>query len=107
MNVLFLMPKTVTQTDEWYVFPTGIAYVSSALKAHNSCNVYTKNLNTVEDIKTAICEYIDMYEIDAVATGGLTYQYHSIRDIVTISKQHKPSIITMVGGGCFLSSTFP
>ena len=51
MNVLFLMPKTVTQTDEWYVFPTGIAYVSSALKAHNSCNVYTKNLNTVEDIK--------------------------------------------------------
>lgn len=104
MNVLFLMPKTVTQTDEWYVFPTGIAYVSSALKAHNSCNVYTKNLNTVEDIKPVICEYIDMYEIDAVATGGLTYQYHSIRDIVTISKQHKPSIITMVGGGYITSA---
>ena len=66
MNVLFLMPKTVTQIDEWYVFPTGIAYVSSALKEHDTCNVYTKNLNTVENIETTICEYIDRYDIDTI-----------------------------------------
>lgn len=104
MNVLFLMPKTVSALDEWYVFPTGIAYVSSALKQHKTCNVYTKNLNTVEDIKSVICNMIDQYNIDIIATGGLTIQYHSIRDIITIAKSHNPHIITMVGGGYITSA---
>lgn len=104
LNVLIIMPKTVTRLDEWYVFPTGVAYVSSALKSSGICNVYTYNLNTTENEKEKICTEIDAHDIDVIATGGLSVQYHSIRDVIITSKKHKSNIITMVGGGYITSA---
>lgn len=104
MNVLIVMPKIVTRTDEWYVFQMGVAYVSSALKNSGICNVYTHNLNTVENAVGTLQSLIDTHQIDVVATGGLSVQFHAIREVVVAAKTHKPDIITMVGGGYITSS---
>lgn len=104
MNILLLMPKIISQPEEWYVFPMGIAYVSSSLKQHNKWGVFTKNLNTVSDIAFTINEEIKKHNIDVVATGGLSIQYHAIRDIVTNVKKCNPSVITIVGGGYITSA---
>ena len=104
MNVLIVIPKTVTRDDEWYVFPLGVAYVSSALKNSAVCDVFTYNLNQAKNVETTICELIDLYNIDVIATGGLSVQYHSIRSIITTAKKHKHNIITTVGGGYITSS---
>lgn len=104
MNVLLVIPKTITRDDEWYVFPLGIAYVSSALRNSGICNVYTYNLNLAHDVNEKVCELIDVNQIDIIATGGLSVQYHSIKTIIETAKKHKPEIITMVGGGYITSS---
>ena len=104
MNILIVMPKVVTRTDEWYVFQMGVAYVSSALKNSGICNVFTFNLNTAENAVEKLCDLIDTHQIDAVATGGLSVQYHAVREVIAAAKQHKPGIITMVGGGFITSS---
>lgn len=104
MNVLLVIPKTITRDDEWYVFPLGIAYVSSALRNSEICNLYTYNLNLARDVRKKICELIDENQIDIIATGGLSVQYHSIKTIIETAKKHKTEIITMVGGGYITSS---
>lgn len=104
LNVLIVMPKTVTRLDEWYVFPTGVAYVSSALKQSGLCKVFTYNLNKAEKIEETIYKEIDSNNIDVIAIGGLSVQYHSIRDVIVAAKTHSPNIITIVGGGYITSS---
>ena len=44
LNFLIVMPRLVQKTDDGYVFPLGIAYVSSSLKKAGF-NVFTLNLN--------------------------------------------------------------
>lgn len=98
MNVLLVMPKTISNEDDWYVFPTGIAYVSSALKASNICNVYTTNLNYAKNPKDTILHLINKFNIELVATGGLAIQYASLKEVVSTVKQANRSIITVMGG---------
>lgn len=47
MNQLLVMPRIVSEVEEWYTFPLGIPYVSASLK-EKGFNIYTLNLNHIE-----------------------------------------------------------
>ena len=103
VNYLIVMPRTAPNEDAIYVFPLGIAYVSSALKASGR-SVYTLNLNFRKDaIYKILKENITMYDIDVIATGGLSLEYHAIKEIIDIARLIKPNIISVVGGGLITS----
>lgn len=104
MNVLIIMPKIVARLDEWYMFPTGIAYVSSALKKANICNTYTCNLNCYEDTYEIVEEMMNHNEIDMVATGGLSIHYDSIYQVIKDCKKINQNVCVMVGGGFITSA---
>ncbi|MBM7557275.1 B12-binding domain-containing radical SAM protein [Halanaerobacter jeridensis] len=103
-NQLLVMPRFVNKVGEWYNFPLGLPYVSASLKKEGF-NVYTLNLNNVEDpIKDILEREIEEKDIDIVATGGLTYQYYLIRAIVEAVKSINEDIVTIVGGGIITSA---
>lgn len=80
MNILLVIPKTLTRDNEWYIFLLEIAYVLSTLRNTRVCNLYTYNLNFASDVHEKICELINNNQIDIIATCGLSVQYHSINN---------------------------
>lgn len=99
MNFLFVMPRFIQNVGETYMFPLGMAYVSASLK--QVCNtVYCLNLNVnMGSLEDEIRRAIHTYEIDVIATGGLSPHFKQIRTIIQIAKCVKPNVITMAGGG--------
>lgn len=96
--VLLVIPPVVEDEKQWYVFPIGIAYVSSALKKAGF-HVKTLNLNYKKNPIQVLKDFIIQEKIDIVGTGGLSTQYADIKDIVRTAKEINSNIITMVGGG--------
>ena len=93
------MPRLVQSPGDGYVFPLGIAYVSASMKAAGY-NVFCLNLNHHEgDVPDVIREAIEAHEIQVVATGGLSPQFHLVRSVVESAKQVDDAIVTVVGGG--------
>lgn len=105
MNYLLVMPKklyTSPHTPEG-IFPLGIAYVSAALK-QGGFSVYTANLDfPARDLYPALQEMIPAWNIDVVCTGGLTLDYHKIKDVIDTARKINPKVITVVGGGIISS----
>lgn len=103
MNYLFVMPSSTKIKTQAYVFPIGIAYVSSSLKASGR-NVTTLNLNykdgTVDDI---IGDAVRKNDIDVIAVGGLTAQYWTIKEIIDGARKAKNDIMVWIGGGIITS----
>lgn len=102
LRYLIVMPQITKIKEQYYVFPVGIAYISSALKAADR-NVSTLNLNYKSDYFGAIKSAVDLYDPDVVLTGGLTAQYTEIKRIIDYIKSMKPEIITVIGGGLITS----
>jgi len=99
LNFLLVSPRIVQTTGDGYAFPLGIAYVSASLKAAGF-TVFTSNLNHIGGNQNeALKQLIEEHDIDVIGTGGLSFQYSTVFDIVKSSKQIKPTIITIVGGG--------
>ena len=104
MNYLLVMPRFIDKVGEWYQFPLGIPYVSSCMKAAG-LNVYTVNMNHEEgDVADTVQEYIKKYEIGMVLTGGLSFQYNAIKEILRAAKEYDPTITTVAGGGIITSA---
>lgn len=105
MNYLFVMPSSTKIKTQAYVFPIGIAYVASSLKASGRVeNVFTLNLNykdgsVFDIIRQAVLEQ----QIDVIAVGGLTAQYWAMKEIIDSAKKVKPDIMVWVGGGVVTS----
>ncbi len=98
------MPRTVDTVGDWYYFPLGIAYVSAAMKAQGF-HISTLNLNNIPgDIETIIRDKIIEEKIEIVATGGLTFQINSIKNILRVVKKIDPTIPVIVGGGIITSA---
>lgn len=94
-----IMPRLVQSVGDGYAFPLGIAYVTSSLKAAGF-DVLTLNLNHKEGtVYEVLEEYLSENSVDVVCTGGLSFQYPTIRDIVETIKTINPRIILIVGGG--------
>lgn len=104
LNQLLVMPRFVDKIGEWYNFPLGIPYVSSSLKKEGF-NLFTLNLNNVEgSIYDILKKEIREKKIDIVSTGGLSFQYGAIKNILDATKSIKPDTITIVGGGIITSA---
>lgn len=107
MNYCIVMPKLTQINDQSYPFPIGIAYVSASLKASGR-NVKAYNLNYKDgDIADLVGNLIRDYNVDVLATGGLTAQYRRLREILDAAREAKPDIILAVGGGIITSSPIP
>lgn len=104
MNYLLVMPRFVDTVGEWYQFPLGIPYVSSSMK-QAGLNVFTLNMNSREGVTREIMEEeIEKHAIDVVLTGGLSFQYPAIREILQAAKEVDPRIVTVAGGGIITSA---
>ena len=107
INILLIMPRIVNKIGEGYQFPLGLPYISAALKKEKF-NVYTYNLNHYEgEVKILIAEQIKKHNINAVFTGGLSFQYYPIRELVEAVKSIDPSIFVLVGGGIITGDPIP
>jgi radical SAM superfamily enzyme YgiQ (UPF0313 family) len=101
------MPRLTTIDEQAYVFPVGIAYISSSLKASGR-NVYTLNLTyKKEPVRELLKRAIADNGIDVVETGGLTWQYKQIKEIIDIAREIKPDIYTVVGGNIITGDPEP
>ena len=99
MNILIAMPRIVNNVGEAYQFPLGLPYVSAALKKANF-RVFTINLNHHNDtVQNLLISQINEHNIDVVMTGGLSFQFWSIYQIVEIVKNYNPKLVTVAGGG--------
>lgn len=93
------MPRLVQNIGDGYSFPLGITYISSTMKKAGY-NVITLNLNHRNgDLYEIIEKDIKEKKIDVVMTGGLSFQYNTVRCVVETAKRVNRNIITIVGGG--------
>lgn len=99
LNFLLIMPRIVNQVGDGYSFPLGLPYISASMKKAGF-HVFTCNLNhcagKVEDI---IAEQIRQHHIDVVLTGGLSFQYYPIKQLLDAVKRVDSKIPVFVGGG--------
>jgi len=97
MTFLITVPRFVPQ-GKYYVFPLGLAYISSYLKS-KEYKVVCLNLNHYsEPIEEVLAECIKVHGIDVLCTGGMSTNWKQIEEVVSRSKQIKPDIINVVGG---------
>ena len=93
------MPRLVQNVGDGYSFPLGIAYISGSMKKAGF-KVYTLNLNHIHgDVSDIISHNIKEKGIDVVATGGLSFQYNTVKRVVDAAKGVSSKVITIVGGG--------
>jgi len=103
LNFLLVMPRLVQSIGDGYVFPLGVAYVSSSMKKAGF-NVFTLNLNHCEgEVFEIINKAIKELDIQVVATGGLSPQYHLVKSVIESAKKIDKGIVTVVGGGIISS----
>jgi len=99
LNYLLVMPRLVQNIGDGYSFPLGIAHISSSMKKAGY-NVLAINLNHHEgEIFEIIKKTIEEHKIDVLATGGLSFQYNTVKMVIDAAKRAKNNIITIVGGG--------
>lgn len=107
LNYLVIMPRLVQNIGDGYSFPLGIAYISAVLKKAGF-NVFALNLNHREGkVSEIIKEEIEKNRISVVATGGLSFQYITIKEVIDSAKKANNKIITIVGGGIITSDSEP
>lgn len=100
LNYLLVMPCFTENASSELVFPMGIAYISSSMKANGRFNVFNLNLNLhKENIRKALESNIKQKNIDVVLLGGLSLHYNIINNIVTFVKSINLNLKIIVGGG--------
>ena len=97
LNYLLVMPRLVECIGDGYVFPLGMSYISSSMK-EQGFNVFTVNLSHKEEKPYDVLKsLIEEHKIDVVGTGGLSPQYHMVKNVIESVKKINPEIITIVG----------
>jgi len=103
MNYLIVAPKYEFTVGLFYAFPIGLASIASVLKK-NGDNVECLNTNHYyETMATLLTKIIIEKNIDIVCSGGISPLFYKLKEIFLISKQVKPNIITIAGGGIITS----
>ncbi len=106
MKFLLVVPR-FSYKDEFYMFPFGLAYISSYLKSkgHNvSClNLchYEETYSTAEILRTELSK--GDAESKAVLTGCMSCDWNLMADVLDNVKKIDPGIIT-IGGGPIVTS---
>jgi len=103
MNYLLVMPKNLGSVEHFNIFPIGLAYISASLKK-GGFHVFTANLDYLEGDTSSILEkLLSDHDIDVVCTGGLSRDYHKLKEVIDIARRINPQIVTVVGGGIISS----
>ncbi len=107
LNYLVVMPRHVQNIGDGYSFPLGIPYISASIK-NAGYKVFTINLNHHEGkVLDIIKKEIEENKIDVIATGGQSFQYIPIKEVIKSSKKVDRRIVTIVGGGIITSDPEP
>jgi len=107
LNFLLVMPRIVNKIGDGYSFPLGLPYISAALK-NAGFQVFTYNLNHHEGkIEDLLRTQIETNKIDVALTGGLSFQYYPLRQLVGAVKKINPKITVVVGGGIITGDPQP
>lgn len=91
-------PKFLGVTD----FPSGIAYIASALDGENE--VYGLNLNNIvgyatafDMVKDLIIDALQQVEPDVIGMGGLCVDYKFLKDAIGIIRENSKAKIVLGG----------
>jgi anaerobic magnesium-protoporphyrin IX monomethyl ester cyclase len=107
LNYLLVMPRLIQDIGDGYSFTLGIVYISSSMKKAGY-NVTAINLNHHQGaVDEIIKREIESNKIDVLATGGLSYQYNTVKSVIAAAKLAKSGIITIVGGGIISGDAEP
>lgn len=107
MKYCIVMPRFTENYEQSYQFPIGIAYVSASLKKSGR-DVLSYNLNYKHGaVKELVKKLVLENDIDVLATGGITGQYWSLKEILEAAREVKPNIILWIGGGIITSAPIP
>ncbi|MBN1104617.1 MAG: cobalamin-dependent protein [Deltaproteobacteria bacterium] len=107
LNYLLVMPRLIQTAGDGYSFPLGIAYISSSMKKAGH-RVTTLNLNHCDgEVQDLLRSVIERDKIDVVATGGLSFQYNTVKRVVEAAKKTALGTITIVGGGLITGDPEP
>lgn len=99
LRYLVIMPRIVNKVGDGYSFPLGLPYISASLKKAGF-QIYTYNLNHhAGEISDIVERLIRENNIDVVLTGGLSFQYYPIKQLIDAVKQVDAEIPVFVGGG--------
>lgn len=98
LNYLVVMPLFRDNVNVSYILPLGLLYASSALKKANF-NVFTVNLNHVENPFEYLRETILQNRIDVVLSGALSPQYAEVKQIFDQARAVSDTVINICGGG--------
>ena len=103
MKVMLVVPKFTAAPGDFYHFPLGLAYISSALK-NAGHDVHCLNCNhSTEDPVEMVTQAVRTFDPDIVTTGGLSPFMPLIKDIFIGARKAKPSVINIAGGGVLSS----
>lgn len=103
MKVLIVAPKFTESPGDFYQFPLGLGYVSSALKRAGH-EVHCLNCNQFREAPATLVEQaVRAFAPDVCATGGLSPFLPKVREIFRAARIAKPDIINIAGGGCLSS----
>ena len=102
-NFLLIAPRYIQWLGQYYEFPIGLAYISSALKTEGY-QVTCLNLNHYDGtVESLIEKSIKEHQIDIVCTGGLSIHFNKIKLILNVVKAIDPNIMSILGGGIISS----
>lgn len=99
---LMVIPR-IAACGELYVFPLGIAYVSAFLKRQGFRVICLNLCHSGEPVAAVMAGAIREHDVDVVCTGGVTYHWDRILEVVDTAKRIRPDIVTVVGGAVFTS----
>lgn len=103
IKILLVAPRLNYIYGKHYVFPIGLAYVSSSLK-QAGYTVKCLNLNNsresaLHDLALAMSDF----DPDIVGCGGLSVHFSAIKEIFDTAKLMRPSVFLLSGGGIISS----
>lgn len=103
MKILLVVPRFVGSYGEHYVFPIGMAYVSSALKRAGH-SVECLNLNNVkESYLASLVDCLQTIRPDVVGCGGLSVHFLKIKEVFETARLIIPDAFLVAGGGIISS----
>lgn len=99
-----LVAQSLTKYTELkeYCMPLGIAYINGAMRA-KGVDVDAINMLFEDQPLNALYQKIQKQKIDVLMCGGLTSEYHVLKQIYAVARAANPQIILVGGGGGFTS----
>lgn len=104
MKTLIVIPRHFENPERSYPFPLGAAFVHAAIVARGHA-VDILDLNRHEgDPAALVAGHIRRLGSRVVMAGGLTQQFHKLRQIFSAAKAVDPAIVTVGGGGGYAAT---